>query len=203
MRVRHWPYTIPLRIRSLFHRDRVESELDEELQFHFDQQVEAGLARGLTPADAHAAASKSLGPIQLRKEECRDMRGLNFIDNLAQDLRYAVRILRKSPAFTFVAILALALGIGVNTAVFTAYKAMIARPLDARHPGEMVNLALARQSGATEWTFSYPDYEAYRDSALSFGDLIAFSSEQMTLSGAGGIISQHTFGLLPSAASNV
>jgi macrolide transport system ATP-binding/permease protein len=191
----------------LFFRGRVERELDEELQFHFDSQVEAGLARGMKPADAHAAAGKALGPIQLRKEECRDMRGLNFVDSLAQDLRYAVRILRRSPGFTLVAILALALGIGVNTAVFTAYKAMIARPLDARHPGEMVNLGLVRQSGATEWTFSYPDYEVYKDSVHSFSGLIAMSMEQMRLSNAGGIIGQRSSaagsGLLPSAASNV
>jgi predicted permease len=208
MGVRHWPYTIPLRIRSLFLRDRVERELDEELQFHFDQQFEAGLARGMTPADAHAAAGKALGPIQLRKEECRDMRGLNFIHSLAQDLRYAVRVLRKSPAFTAVAVLALALGIGVNTAVFTAYKAMIARPLDARHPSEMVNLAIMRQAGPPESTFSYPDYEAYRDSAHSFSGLIAWSNEEVTLSHAGGIAGQRApaagsrLGLLPSVTSN-
>jgi macrolide transport system ATP-binding/permease protein len=211
MRVRHWPYTIPLRIRSLFLRDRVERELDEELQFHFDQQFEAGPARGMTPADAHAAAGKALGPIQLRKEECRDMRGLNFIDSLAQDLRYAVRILCGSPGFTAVAILALALGIGVNTAVFTAYKAMIARPLDARHPAEMVDLALVRQSGVSESTFSYPDYESYRDSARSFSGVIAWSNDEVTLSHAGGIAGQRApaagsrlgrLGLLPSVASN-
>src|SRR5580658_8506057 len=104
MRVRHWLYTIPLRLRSLFFRGRVERELDEELQFHFDSQVEAGLARGMTHSDAHTAAGKALGPIQLRKEECRDMRGLNFIHSLAQDLRYAARVLSKSPAFTAAAI---------------------------------------------------------------------------------------------------
>jgi predicted permease len=209
MRARHWLYTIPLRIRALLLRHRVEQELDDEFQFHFHQQVEAGLARGMTPADAHAEASKGLDRIQLRKEECRDMRGLNFIDNLAQDLRYATRMLRKSPVFTAVAVLALALGIGVNTAVFTAYKAMVARPLDARDPGGMVNLALIRDTG--DFTFSYPDYEAYRDSIHSFSGVIAFSHEHMTLSNAGGIVSQRTaaagsvvgrLGLISPGASN-
>jgi predicted permease len=209
MRVRHWPYSIPLRIRSLFLRNRVEQELDEELRFHFDQQVDSGLARGMTPGEAHTAARKALGPIQLRKEECRDMRGLNFIDSLGQDLRYAVRVLRKSPGFTFAAIFALALGIGVNTAVFTAYKAMIARPLDARDPGRMVDLGVVRQAGTPDPTFSYPDYEAYRDSANSFSGLIAFSNDNVALSHAGGTVSQHSsgggsrlLGLLPSVASN-
>lgn len=192
MRARRWLYTIPLRIRALLLRQRVEQELAEEFQFHFDQQVEAGLAQGMTPADALAEASKGLDRIQLSKEECRDARGFNFIDNLAQDLRYAARILRKSPVFTVAAILALALGIGVNTAVFTAYKAMVARSLDARDPGEMVNLALVHQSGETDFGFSYPDYEAYRDSVHSFSGLIAFVREHLTVSNAGGIISQRT-----------
>jgi hypothetical protein len=139
------------------------------------------------------------------------VRGLNFIDNLTQDLRYATRMLRKSPVFTVAAILALALGIGVNTAVFTAYKAMVARSLDAHDPGEMVNLAMIRHSDAADFEFSYPDYEAYRDSAHSFNGLIAFRPEQMTLLNAGGIVSQSTsaagsplgrLGLLSSRASN-
>jgi predicted permease len=139
-----------------------------------------------------------------------------------QDLRYGARMLCRNAAFTAVAVFALALGIGVNTAVFTAYKAMIARPLDARDPGEMVNLALIRQpgskdpfspgqSGFTEYTFSYPDYEAYRDSVHSFSGLIAFNPEHMRLTNAGGVISQRAaaagsavsmLGLLPTGASN-
>jgi predicted permease len=120
-------------------------------------------------------------------------------------------MLYRNAGFTAVAVFALALGIGVNTAVFTAYKAMIARPLDARDPGEMVNLTLVRQSGATDFAFSYPDYEAYRDSARSFSGVIAFSPEHMRLSNAGGVISQRDsaagsgmgrLGLLPPGASN-
>jgi predicted permease len=107
-----------------------------------------------------------------------------------QDLRCAARMLRRNLGFTCVGVLALGLGIGVNTAVFTAYKAMVARPLDARDPGGIVNIALVRNSGAADPEFSYPDYAAYRDSAHSFSGLIAYSPEHMTLRDAGGMISQ-------------
>ena len=107
-------------------------------------------------------------------------------ETILQDMRYGVRMLYRSRGFTAVAVFALALGIGVNTAVFTAYKAMVARPLDARDPGEMVNVALMRNSGASDFRFSYPDYEAYRDSVRSFSGLIAYSPEHMRLSNAGG-----------------
>lgn len=132
-------------------------------------------------------------------------------ETVLQDLRYGARMLYRNAGFTAVSVLALALGIGVNTAVFTAYKAMVTRPLDARDPGEMVNLALIRNSGAIDYRFSHPDYEAYRDSLHSFRGLIAFSPEHMRLSEAGGVVSQRTsaadsgvgkLGLLPSAASN-
>ncbi len=132
-------------------------------------------------------------------------------ETIFQDLRYGARMLFRNLGFTTVAVLALALGIGVNTAVFTAYKAMVARPLDARDPREMVNIALIHYSGAADFNFSYPDYEAYRDSVHSFNGLIAFRLEHMTLSNAGGIVSQRSsvansamgrLGLLPPGASN-
>ena len=107
-----------------------------------------------------------------------------------QDLRYGARTLYHNPGFTAVAVLALALGIGVNTAVFTAYKAMVARPLDARKPGEMVNLALSHSAGSADFKFSYPDYEAYRDSIRSLRGLIAFNTEHLTMSNAGGTVSR-------------
>ena len=100
-----------------------------------------------------------------------------LFETLLQDLRYGARTLRRNAGFTIVSILALALGIGVNTAVFTAYKAFIARPLDARDPDTLVNVSLRLQSGATNARFSYPDYEAYRDGLRSFSGVIAFSIE--------------------------
>ncbi len=113
-------------------------------------------------------------------------------ETVLHDLRYAVRMLSRNAGSTVVMVLALAIGIGVNTAVFTSYKAMVARPLDAHAPAEMVNLALGHDSGAADYTFSYPDYEAYRDSLHSFSGLIAFRPARVTLSNAGGMISQRT-----------
>ncbi len=108
------------------------------------------------------------------------------------DLRYGARTLLRNARFTTVSILALALGIGVNTAAFTAYRAFVARPLDARDPATMVNVALRLQSGLTNARFSYPDYESYRDHLHSFSSLIAFSIEQLRLTGAEGIGSQRS-----------
>ena len=89
-------------------------------------------------------------------------------ETVVHDLRYGVRMLSRNAGSAVVTVLALALGIAANTAVFTAYKAMVARPLDALNPREMVNLALTRDLNAADYSFSYPDYEAYRDSMHSF-----------------------------------
>jgi predicted permease len=109
-----------------------------------------------------------------------------LLEELRQDLRYGARILRRNPGFTSVCVLALALGIAVNTVVFTAYKAFVARPIDARDPGTLVNFALRLQSGETTALVSHPDFEAYRDGLRSFSGVIAFSIEQLTLSDIGG-----------------
>src|SRR6266436_1072465 len=120
-------------------------------------------------------------------------------------------MLFRNAGFTAVSVLALALGIGVNTGTFTAYKALVGRSLDARDPGRMVNLGLILQSGAYSFLFSYPDYEAYRDHVHTCSGLIAWSNDLLTLTDAGGIISERTaaagtllgrLGLLPPAASN-
>src|SRR5579862_1209733 len=114
-----------------------------------------------------------------------------LFETLLQDLRYAARILVRNGGFTIVSVFALALGIGVNTAVFTGYRAFIGRPLDARDPGTMVNVALRLHSGATSARFSYPDYEAYRDRLRSFSGVIAFSIDELRL-GTGGVANQRS-----------
>jgi predicted permease len=109
-----------------------------------------------------------------------------FVETLVQDLRYGARMLWRNAGFTAVSILALAVGIGVNTAAFTAYKALVARPLDGRDPDTLVNVALRLKSGALSSRFSYPDYEAYRDQLRSFSGVIAFSVEELRLTDADG-----------------
>jgi predicted permease len=140
MRLKHWFYTIPLRLRSLFHRAQVEQELDEELRYHLDRQIEENIARGMTEDQARSAALRAIGGVERRKEECRDMRRVRLIEDLMQDVRYGLRTLRKSPGFTAVAVLSLALGIGANTAIFSVFDPIVIKSLPVKDPEQLVVL---------------------------------------------------------------
>src|SRR5438128_2264400 len=129
-----------LRLRSLFRRSRVEDELDEELHYHLERQIEEHVARGLSPARARREALLAIGGLDQRKEECRDMRKTRVVEDLVRDLRYAVRALRRSPGFTAVIVASLALGIGANTAMFSAIDAVMLRLLPVRQPEQIVML---------------------------------------------------------------
>ena len=118
-----------LRIRALVRGGRVEEEMDEEIRYHLDRQIEVHLAAGMTPEDARFAALREFGGVDQRREECRDARGVSLIESTVQDTTYALRSLRKSPGFTMVAVLSLALGIGANTVVLSAMDAILWQPL--------------------------------------------------------------------------
>ena len=178
------------KIQGLLRRHKPADDVEEEIRTHLQLEEQENRESGMLPDEAYNAARRRFGNVTIVRESSMEMWGWNSVEVLIQDLRYGLRQLRRNIRFTAVAVLALALGIGVNTAVFTAYKAMIARPLDARDPGEMVNIALIRDLGASTFTFSYPDYQAYRDSVHAFAGLIASNGERMRLSNAGGIGSQ-------------
>ncbi len=163
----------------------------EELEFHLAMREQWNVERGLAGDEARRDARLRLGNPRMWRERMSEIDLMLLPQTVLQDLRFGARMLMRKAWFTAAAVLALAIGIGANTAAFTAYKAFFERSLDARDPGRMVNLAMNLHSGSTLTNFSFLDYEAYRDNVHAFSGLIATSMpQQLTLIGAGGIESQ-------------
>src|SRR5436190_16214725 len=131
-------------VRNLFRRSSVERELDEELRAAEAELARRHRARGLDEAAARRAARVDLGGVEAVRESVREIRAGARVERLAADIRYAVRALRQSPAFTIAAVLSLALGIGCNTAIFTCLNAIVLRPLPVREPAALVDVSVRR-----------------------------------------------------------
>jgi predicted permease len=190
MRLEQWLYALPLRLRSLFRRRRLEQELDEELRFHLDREIHEAIARGEDPGEARRRALLALRDVEKCKEECRDMRHTNTIDNLLRDFAYAGRTLRKSPAFAATAVITLALGIGASTAIFSVTNAVLLRPLPYPDAGRLV-LVFWESQAFRSFLFSNADFIDLRaGTGAVFDDLGGVASFRAFAPRADGILEQ-------------
>jgi predicted permease len=152
----------------------MESEMDAELRFHMDEYAEDLVRGGVVREEAMRRARLEFGGIERVKEEGREARGVRLLEDLVVDLRYGARTLRKNPGFTCVAVLTLALGVAVNTAVFTAFDVLVLRPRPVKDPDSLA--AVFRTTpGEAHGRFSYPDYIYYRDYSKSFSEFTLFA----------------------------
>jgi predicted permease len=184
--------------QRLFRRAQTERRLDAELRFHLEQQIADHLASGMSPGEARRRARLEFGGIDQVKEECRDVGAARFVETLIQDLRFALRQLRRSPALAVVVVLSLALGIGANTAIFSLMDAVMLKNLPVKNPQQLVFLQWAtptpqfppdpvlsslhgdmfptQTGGMTSTSFSYPAFQEFGARNHVFSSLFGFQS---------------------------
>jgi predicted permease len=183
-----WIYVARMRMRSLLRRGRVEAELEAEIRGHLEQRAREHMARGVRAEEAWLAAHREFGGAEQSKEECRDMRKVNWIEDIVQDVRYGLRTLRRNPGFTAVAVLTLALGIGANTSLFSVINAVVLRSLPVRHPEELVTLSDPAAGGMMQGLqdgersfFTFHEFEWLRDNDASLSGIFAVSSSNFDI----------------------
>jgi len=179
-------------LRSLFHKDNLEHDMNEELRFHFEMETKRHIERGMSPAEARVHALRDFGGVEKFKEECRDVRGGRLIESLLQDLRYSTRMLVKNPAFTLIAAITLALGIGANTAIFTVVNTVLLRPLPYPESDRLVMVG-ERNSNQTSNanrdagldSVTPPNFVDWISQNQAFESLAAFTNQDFNLTGVG------------------
>src|SRR5712675_826014 len=155
-----WYYKLPLRLRSIFHKNRAELDLSQELQFHLQNQIDEYVAQGMNPKEARHAALRSLGGMEQAKEECRDARKVNLVENFLQDVRFGLRMLRRSPGFSLLTVLCLTLGSGANAAVFSWIEGILFRPYPAvAHQERLVAIGGTSRDEPLGTPLSWPDFQ--------------------------------------------
>jgi len=135
-----WPRQIWFRLQTLIGRNRSAQRLNDEIQFHLEQQITENLAAGMSPEEARHAAMRAFGNATVVKEETRDTWGWTWLENFLRDLRYAARVLARTPAFAIVAILVISLGIGATTSLFTVVRSVLLKPLPFEDPSRLIRL---------------------------------------------------------------
>jgi putative ABC transport system permease protein len=179
-----------LRLFSLLRRGRYEREMEEEMRFHLEMQIEQNLSSGMAAEEARYAARRQFGNQTWLKEVSREMWSLNSIETLIQDLRYGVRTLMKSPGFAFVVVLTLALGIGANTAIFSVVNGVLLRALPYYEPERLVMVwadrpILQAQTGLPDFPVTAADFVDWRNQNQVFENMAAMVAFRSNLTGGG------------------
>jgi len=174
------------RFMGLFRRGRLEQELEDEVRSHLEMLEEENLRRGMPPQEARCAALRSFGGVDQTKERYREQRGLPSVDSFFQDVRYGLRGLRRSPGFSGVAILTLALGIGANTAIFSVVHAVLLRPLPYRDPSRLVYISEFWPRETPVRTVPNPDFANWSEHSQLFNGFAAYGGgAEVNLTGTG------------------
>ena len=180
-----------LRLRSLFRTARVEGDLDEELRYHLERLVEENISAGMSREAARLAALRSMGGMEQRKEECRDMRGLNPIHHFIHDIRVSVRQLRKNPEFTVTAVLMLALGICSSTAIFGFVDAALIKPLPYRNPEHLLGVFEKLDPWCLRCNLSWLDYLDWKKQNSTLASLDVYQRRGYTMTNSSGASPVH------------
>src|SRR5262247_608442 len=178
---------VKTKLRALLRKSEIERELDEELRYHIERQTEQNIRLGMNLEEARYAARKSFGGVEQAKDQSRDARGVRWIEDLWQDLRYGMRMLLKAPGFTSIAVLTLALGIGANTAMFSVLDAWLLRPLPFKDSDQLVIVLRNDLKRPTEPAYAllYRDFEAWKNQSRSFATLSGMFWRRYLLTGTG------------------
>jgi hypothetical protein len=149
------------RIGSIAWRRQSERELNEELQHHIELKTQENIDAGMPPGEARYAALQAFGGVEQKKEECRDADRLRWVEDMIQDVRYGLRQLRRNPAFATLAVLALALGLGANTGIFSLAEAVLFPPFPGSRPSRLATIYTSGIHRSGYASSSYPDYRYY------------------------------------------
>jgi putative ABC transport system permease protein len=171
------------RLRNLFRADGVRTEIDREFAFHLAERADQLKASGMGSGAAYREARRRFGPVAVQRERTRERHMIEWLESVMADIRYAVRALRRTPAFTVVAVLSLAIGIGANTAIFSLIHAVMLRSLPVAQPEQLVRVVAAGANGRE--TFTNPMWEAFRDHPSGFQHVFAYSERRFDLSTGG------------------